>query len=212
MNEPAKDRSPLVWFALIVVPLLYALIRQAPWQWHYGLAASLHWILASLVIGWAVSRLNGPSDIGLFRPVAIFLGFVATICVAVGTQIALFQNEPLADWQWRSVFGLGRWSIAVTAITAGFCEELIYRGYMMNALKRNGSGPFAAMALSSLSFVFFHGMLPVPMLVAGFIISMIWAFIYHKTGILWVTVFIHGLWDVFVLLTPWAAIFGEQGT
>ena len=212
MNEPAKDRSPLVWLALIFVPLFYALIRQPPWQWHYGLAASLHWVLASLVVAWAIWRLNGLSDIGLFRPLAIFVGFVVTICIAVGTQIALFQNEPLADWQWRSVLGLGRWSIAVTAITAGFCEELIYRGYMMNALKRNGSGAFVAMALSSLSFVFFHGLLPIPMLVAGFIISMFWAFLYHKTGVLWVTVFTHGLWDVFVLLTPWAALFGEQGT
>ena len=49
------------------------------------------------------------------------------------------------------------------------------------------------------------------MLVAGFIISMIWAFIYHKSGNLWVTVFVHALWDVLVLLTPWGTLFGEQG-
>ena len=105
MNEPNEDRSPFVWIALIVVPLLYALIRQTPWQWHYGLAASLHWILASLAIVWAIWRLNGPSDIGLFRPVAIFVGFVATVCIAVGTQIALFQDKPLADW--NGVLSLG---------------------------------------------------------------------------------------------------------
>lgn len=108
--------------------------------------------------------------------------------------------------------GLGRWSTAVTAITAGFCEELIYRGFMMTALKHNGSGTLVAMTLSSLSFAFFHGLLPVPMLVAGFVISMTWAFIYEKTGNLWVTVLIHGLWDVIILLTPWGALFANQGT
>ena len=45
------------------------------------------------------------------------------------------------------------------------------------------------MVLSSLSFVFFHGVPPVPFIVAFFVVAMIWAAIYHKTSVLWVTIY-----------------------
>lgn len=208
-KSPLKRKSPVVWIALIAVPLMYALVRQSPWQWQRGLAFTLHWSLAAAAIAWSFRSIGGPEAIGLLRPGLVFVAFVATICAAVGIEIGLFHDEPLVRWQSQDILGLGRWSIAVVGISAGFCEELVYRGYMMTALKRDGRSAFVAMALSSLSFVFFHGLLPAPFLVAGFILSLIWAFIYHKTGILWVTVFIHGLWDVLILLTPWAAFFGE---
>lgn len=100
---------------------------------------------------------------------------------------------------------LGRWGVILIAISAGFCEEVIYRGYMMTALKESGHPVWMAMILSSLSFVFFHGLLPVPFMVGGFIISMIWAAIYQKTSVLWCTIYIHGLWDATALLVPWGS-------
>ena len=98
----------------------------------------------------------------------------------------------------------------LVAISAGFCEEVIYRGYMMTELKRAGQPAWVAMCLSSLSFLFFHGIPPLPMLIAGFIISMIWAAIYHKTSLLWVTIYIHALWDATVALVPWGSLSGNS--
>lgn len=99
MNPPAERKPPIVWGALIVVPLLYAAIRQTPWRWHYSLALTLHWILAAAVIAWTIRSLDGPKAIGLFGPTMSFVAFVATICAAVGLQIAMFHDKPLADWQ-----------------------------------------------------------------------------------------------------------------
>ena len=99
--------------------------------------------------------------------------------------------------------GLGRWGVLVIAVSAGFCEEVIYRGYMMTALKRVGQPVWLAMTLSTLSFVLFHGLMPLPFLVGGFIIGMAWAAIYQKTANLWVTIWIHGFWNATVILVPW---------
>lgn len=87
-------------------------------------------------------------------------------------------------------------------ISVGFCEELIYRGYMMTTLKQAGHPVWVAMVLSSLSFVLFHGLMPVPFMVGGFMISMIWAALYQKTSILWVVIYVHGSWGATVLI-PW---------
>lgn len=212
-NRVSLTRLIVVWIALFVVPLLYALNRQAaPWQWQYSLALLLHWGLTAAVFFWIYRCLQGPEHIGLRRPAIGFVLFACTVIAAVGMQITIYGDKPLAAWQFHQSFiSFSRWTIAFTAITAGFCEELIYRGYMMTELKRQGQSPFSAMVLSSLSFVLFHGILPLPLMVAGFLIAMIWALIYHKTGVLWVSIFIHGLWDVLVLLTPWGALFTDQG-
>ena len=99
----------------------------------------------------------------------------------------------------------------VMAISAGFCEEVIYRGYMMTALKKIGQPVWSAMVLSSLSFVYFHGLLlPLPLVVAGFIIAMIWAAIVQRTSLLWTTIYFHAFWDASVTLVPWYALFGGE--
>ena len=100
-----------------------------------------------------------------------------------------------------------RSGIVIMALSAGFCEEVIYRGYMMTALKTTGQPVWAAMVLSSLSFVFFHGWLPPPLLVSGFIIAMIWAAIVEWTSLLWTTIYIHAFWDASLTLIPWYALF-----
>ncbi|HIG28369.1 MAG TPA: CPBP family intramembrane metalloprotease [Verrucomicrobiales bacterium] len=130
------------------------------------------------------------------------MALLAAYCVGL---ILFFGSQPLAGWQYAQMRGLGRWGVIPIALSAGFCEELIYRGYMMTALKRAGHPVWLAMVLSTLSFVLFLGILPLPFLVAGFIIGMIWAAIYQKFSILWITIYIHAFWDATVMLIPWGA-------
>ena len=117
-----------------------------------------------------------------------------------------FGSTALDPWQKGLLIGFEPSSYMLVAISAGFCEETIFRGYMMNGLKRAGQPAWLAMALSSLSFIFFHGLLPWPMMVAGFVISMIWSALFHWTGILWVTIYFHALWDASVTLIPWSSL------
>ncbi len=72
----------------------------------------------------------------------------------------------------------------------------------MTALKRIGQPIWIAMSLSSISFVLFHGLLPIPFMLFGFVIGTIFAILYHKTRSLWVPVYAHALWDATVFLIP----------
>lgn len=200
----ALIRKSIVWIALFAVPFLYALARCTAWPWSLVLSLLLHWGLACTVLAWTSICLNGPQDIGLRRALPGFLCFVFVIGAYSSGLIVWFGSRPLADWQYHQM-PLGRWGVILTAISAGFCEEVIYRGYMMTALKKAGQPVWAAMILSTISFVVFHGKLPIPFMLAFFIIGMIFAAMYHKTSILWVTIFVHGLWDATVLLIPMGA-------
>lgn len=198
-----------VWVALFAVPLLYYLSRMAPQSWHFWLGLSLHWIIAAMALVWAHRELPSPKGMGLnnvFSGFGCFVAVVVAYCVGINLW---FGQEELAFWQWSQIpKQLGRSGYFLAAISAGFCEEVIYRGYMMTALKRAGQKPWIAMVLSTLSFVFFHGWLPIPLLIAGFFIGMIWAAIAHKTSILWITIYFHAIWDVSALLIPWASLSG----
>ena len=142
----------------------------------------------------------------VFQRFAVFVTAISVSCIGLNYW---FGSESLAGWQWGLIpKQLGRSGYLLIAITAGFCEEVIYRGYMMTALKKIGQRPWIAMVLSSISFVLFHGILPWPLLIAGFIIAMIWATIAHKTSNLWITIYFHAFWDVCVCLVPWASFSG----
>ena len=185
--------------ALVVVPLCYAVVRLLPQPGPLWTSGLLHWGFALLVL--RVSKTAESPDIGLRHRRSRFLVFVVLIAGYCCGLNWLFDSQTLAEWQ-RAQMPFGRWGVVVTAMTAGFCEEIIFRGYMMTGLKHAGLPAWLAMILSSLSFVYFHGAPPVPLAVAFFVLTMIWAAIYHQTSVLWVTIYIHAFWDATVLLMP----------
>lgn len=204
--NPSAGRS-IAWLALVLVPLLYAFARTTEWPISVAISGVLHWVLAGLVILWTFTFLGSPKDVGLGRPLPGFLIFVAVISTWCGLLIALFSSTPLTDWQQSQMHGLDRWGVILIAVSAGFCEELIYRGYMMSTLERTGHRTLTAMVLSTASFVFFHGILPIGLMAGFFVVGMLFAVIYRRTRSLWVVIYIHALWDATVLLVPWDAVF-----
>ena len=189
--------------AVVVIPALYALARLTTFPLSVVLSLVLHWCLACSILAATSDDRSEVPDIGLRRRLPRFVCFVLVIVAWCSGLIWYFGAKPLASWQVSQMHQLGRWGVILIAISAGFCEEVIYRGYMLAGLKKTEHPVWLAMILSSLSFVFFHGILPVPFMTGGFLIAMIWAFIAHKSSVLWVTIYIHALWDATVLLVPW---------
>lgn len=88
------------------------------------------------------------------------------------------------------------------SIVAPFAEETIFRGYLYPIAKKFG-GPVAAMLFSSLLFAAGHG--NVPLLLPLFLLGMLMAFAYEKTGSLWSSISIHFFFNTATVLMQLAA-------
>jgi membrane protease YdiL (CAAX protease family) len=172
--------------------------------------------LALLAI-WLISWLKqvGWSDVGLYRPeswsktIKMALGAMLIVQI-VGTLQFFLSKSPqdLSSYQeamtpWR-LLGF----IVISWTTAGFGEEIIWRGFFMKQIARlfgeqKSSSWVIGLVLSSIGFglVHFHQG-PGGMLGAGFI-GLVYGIFYMVSGRnLWVTIIAHGLTDTtsFILL------------
>ena len=135
----------------------------------YGSTIAFQWILMSLVAWRALARGLRVEDLGLARFVSPSLVFWST-CGAL--LLGLFQ--------WFNLRRVGRMTGVVPdfmrklaervlprstmefapycalAITAGVCEEFLYRGFAMAVLSRAGIVPWAVVLISSVLFGLAH--------------------------------------------------------
>lgn len=129
----------------------------------YVLIAVMEWSLAISVIRRL--RRAGGSAMDLIAPhgnpwrfrwlpaVLVFIGLNAIMAVfmAILSAVAGFPYyEGLHLWQ-RLLF------VIIIPLTAGFCEELIWRGYIITRLEARGRGRWAAILLSAVAFALIHG-------------------------------------------------------
>jgi membrane protease YdiL (CAAX protease family) len=163
--------------------------------------------LALLAI-WLISWLKqvGWSDVGLYRPESwsntIKMALYAMLVVqVVGTLQFFFSNTPpdLSSYEQRlTPLWLLRW-VVIQWTTAGFGEEVIYRGFYMKQIaglldEQKNSSWVIGLVLSSIGFglVHFHqgpgGMLGM------FFVGLIYGIFYLRSGRnLWVPIIAHGL-------------------
>lgn len=87
-----------------------------------------------------------------------------------------------------------RRGFAVVSITAGICEEVLFRGFVMWYFA--GWGIVAAVAVSSLFFGLGHIYLGVPHVLRTAIIGLVFAFIVLAAGSLWPAIIIHAAIDL----------------
>jgi membrane protease YdiL (CAAX protease family) len=135
----------------------------------YGTTIAFQWILMALVAWRALARGLTQSDLGLSR------GFDAQIVIW-----SVIGALALCAFQWFNLRRLGQMTGAVPelmrklserllpqtpvesgpyaalAVTAGVCEEFVYRGFVMTALARTGLTTWPVLILSSVLFGLAH--------------------------------------------------------
>jgi membrane protease YdiL (CAAX protease family) len=100
---------------------------------------------------------------------ALFAAYVALYACALGGW------PSFEDWTtWQRVFMVG-----FVPVTAGLCEELIWRGYVITRLEARGRKGWSAILLSALSFALIHGVLPDRLLVT-FLLGVVAGFYYSR--------------------------------
>jgi len=135
----------------------------------YGTTITFQWILLAIVAWRSLARGLTPTEMGLIRSFDVPLAAWSVIgALAVGT------------FQWFNLRRLGRMTGAVPelmrklaerllpqnsvesgpyaalAVTAGVCEEFVYRGFAMAALARTGMAVWLVLLLSSVLFGLAH--------------------------------------------------------
>lgn len=91
------------------------------------------------------------------------------------------------------------WSGLLLYVVVGFAEEIFFRGYCMNALQQMGRTR-TTVIISALLFSLAHGAnvhVSVLSLVNIFIVGLLFAFMFVKTGNLWMPIGFHIAWNYF---------------
>jgi uncharacterized protein len=135
----------------------------------YVSTIAFQWILMSLVAWRSFARGLTRDELGLARPLSIHLFVFSLIGAAL-----------LATFQWMNLRRIGRMTGPVPdfmrqiaahilpgnaielspylalAVTAGICEEFLYRGFVVAALSRDGIATWVIVIVSSVLFGLAH--------------------------------------------------------
>lgn len=100
------------------------------------------------------------------------------------------------------VSGVERIAFVFLALTAGICEEIIFRGYGITILEKLLKNKTAALILSSLAFMSLHGIafVPPPLLIQYFIVGLILGWIFQKYRRLEILILIHVFLDILIVV------------
>jgi hypothetical protein len=217
-------RSLPRWQVLLVLvgfPVVYWLNSFTPWSyglfvdgdrgWYVGFAASvlvLHW--GTTLLALHLVRRGG----GTWREIGLNVNLpgvviMLSLLLALGSAMVALRPwcapryDEIPDWMALYPFTTTESvMMLLMAVSAGFCEEVIYRGFAIRVLQGRGTRTWAAVLLALLSFIFMHGVMALfvfPLLiVAGLIASAI--FLWRKS--LTPVICLHAVFD---LMMVWVA-------
>jgi len=220
-EHPLKIVIALPWWQVITVlvgfPILYFANNFTPWSkglfvkrdhgYYIPVFCSillLHWASVALVFIFVSQAGGGLADIGLQLPARKAAVMVGTFLVVAAALVFLRQTRPAnypsrlpADMPPLLPVNLGErtfWMFA--SVSAGICEELVYRGFGLCALRGNGVPTWLAVVLCSLAFVLIHGLWGLRKFWFYFIVGLMYSALFLWIQDLTPGIWIHTLWDM----------------
>lgn len=175
---------------------------------HWVIVLGLHWISVLVVVFFLRQGGATVSTIGLKTPTT-WVSAVFGILLLLGVGFLVFRvysshgdvltpiGAKLPQYV-STTFERGCW-IAIS-LSAGFCEELVYRGFGIAALKHLGVPLWGAIIASSISFTFIHGIGPVPFMASHFLFGIVMSLIYVMSKRLLPVMVIHAGSDLLAIL------------
>ncbi|MFB6296654.1 MAG: lysostaphin resistance A-like protein [Halobacteriales archaeon] len=215
--------GPVVVGAFVVVlPVCYQLnARITPWAGgrlaeggdrYLGFWTSntvLHWSSTLAVVGVVLLSGTDLSAVGLAPPhravtapsVAAFVGSLAVYYRDVLARPAIDADRarrrgdfwtPVTDRERRlGVFVLG--------VTPGVCEEVVYRGFLVTALRSLGASKWTAVGVATVPFVLLHGRAATASLrsfARYALLGVVFAGLYLRYGTVWPGVALHAAYNL----------------
>jgi membrane protease YdiL (CAAX protease family) len=178
-------------------------------------------LLTTVVFQWTIFAINygsifsegtGLAGVGLIRIRPVDLAWTAAFLLAAGAllsglawllaQLGLEVPGEVSLLIPQTAFGRVVW--VLVSFTAGFCEEVAYRGYLLTRLRMifGASSWTIPMIISSVAFGICHWYQGVAGLILITIYGFLFAFLFIRTGRLWPCILAHALWDFGNLFFP----------
>ena len=129
-----------------------------------------------------------------FDPALLLEGFIV---VLAGNVVLEPLAELLPGTPDYNMLGRGGWALLSTVVCAPLFEEFLFRGVIMEAVRRRRNA-MAAWLISSLCFGFAHG-LPSQMLMTG-VIGLVLGYVCIRSGSLFGSIMLHGLNNALAML------------
>jgi membrane protease YdiL (CAAX protease family) len=138
-------------------------------------------------------------------------GFVVAFVIAGALQVVLTRRNPNLQEKTLKAFSQLAFMLPVTreertwfvlvSITAGICEEVLYRGFLIRYLS-NGPwhfGLWTALAIACTSFGLAHGYQGISGIIGTGLLGAVLAVIFLSTGSLWLPMAVHAILDLRIL-------------
>jgi membrane protease YdiL (CAAX protease family) len=173
------------------------------------------WLLTLVVLAWWFWEKRTLAEIGMGLPDgwAFWIGMAvfAAVAVFLGLQINTIRSSAEARVKLQKQLtgnialivprnDIERKFAIYTSLTAGICEEVLYRGYLMWYLMKWLPG-YGAVGVSALIFGLAHNYQGVAGVVRAILAGTIFGFAYLLTGTLWVPIALHATIDITSLLS-----------
>jgi membrane protease YdiL (CAAX protease family) len=174
----------------------------------YRQSILVQWSFAALLVGfWLGSGRALPAlGLGLADGRGFWIGLAATlgVCAFLVSQVVTVRRHPEARRAVLEQIGTlrpllphtaaeARWFTALS-VTAGVCEEIAYRGFLMAYFAALGLIP--AILLSTLAFGLAHAYMGTAPAVRAGLIGLVVAALYWWTASLWSPMLLHAVADV----------------
>ena len=176
----------------------------------YAETILLEWSLTVVVLIHFLAAGRSPGDLGLLAPLTGRFGITAIIVVIVSilllSQIRMVrgaEGEAAASLR-RQMAGVekmmphtkGERTVFLSlSLTAGFCEELLYRGFLIGYLLTL-TGPVAAVAISAAVFGLAHAYQGGIGIVKTGLVGAVMGIVYVASGSIWPAVLLHAVLDI----------------
>jgi sodium transport system permease protein len=202
----------LLGFVLLGPRLQGQIVDGKPLVWPTGMVLSQILLIAGPAVGMAalLARRSGMKihDALSLRPgrAAYLLVLMPPMAVAAWVINQFLMNEIFAAYPpWREsaemfseqVLGtLMPLHVALLAIAVvpGVCEDLLFRGFLLNGLRstaRPGRAPWRAIVISGALFAAMHALGPTVQTIYAFLLGVPLAWIVWRTGSVWFGVLLH---------------------
>ncbi|MEG1934655.1 MAG: type II CAAX endopeptidase family protein, partial [Rikenellaceae bacterium] len=133
-------------------------------------------------------KLESPFKGGKFSPSILLFGILLTLSsqIVANPFVELFPDS--SDTMLKTLQKLGSYAILLTVFIAPVFEELVFRGVVLNDVRRS-FGSFTAVVVSALLFSVVH--LNMAQMLPAFLAGIVFGYVYIASGSIWAVIFLH---------------------